>query len=272
MVQAGRTIGEARALPRVVPARSLSAHVLDGDLTVSRGTVSNISESGAFLVTDRGLARGATVRVVLSEGRDGILDTQGKIVWSADGLDPHSEILGSLQGVFFPDLSPWHREVLRRRLFLADVVESGFLENYPPEEEELSYLLIDPDIEQLISQHDSVAEAAGYEDGIEEIRRELEPYLQQYVSRIYNERSRNDEVTKATLDYLEYQVPNYPFDRELDCEFITELQSDFPNLDILEEVKTFRWCSRKESFARMGNLRAALRRWIVSSARGVRES
>ncbi|MEE9264823.1 MAG: PilZ domain-containing protein [Vicinamibacteria bacterium] len=268
MVQVGRMVGEARALPRVTPASSLSAHIFDGDLTVSRGTVSNLSESGAFLVTDRGLARGATVRVVLGEGRTGFLDTQARIVWSVDGVDPHSEIVGSLQGVLFSGLSPSHRERLRRQLSLADALHSGFLENYPPEEDELAYILIDPDIEYLISDDTSAGETLDYKDGIAEIKRELEPYLEQYVSRIYEERSWTDDAMKDILNYLGHQIPDYPFDRSLDCEFITELMADFPGLDVLEEVKTFRWHSHSEPFSQMGNQRAELRRWIAGSVQG----
>jgi hypothetical protein len=244
----------------------MSAHVFDGDLTVSRGTVSNISESGAFLITDRGLARGATVRVVLSEGRDGLLDTQARIVWSADGLDPHSEIVGSLQGILFSDLSPLHRDALRRRLFFADVLQSGFLEKFPPEEEELSYILIDPDIELLISDHAFAGASMDYENGIEEIRRELEPYLEQYVSRICSDIGKVGEAAGSALDYLEHQVPNYPFDRELDGRLMAELVTSFPRLDLLEEVKTFRWCTSRESLTRTPDARATLRRWILNSA------
>jgi len=259
MVQPVRTDGESRAWPRMVPPRSLSAHILDGDSTVSRGTVSNISESGAFLVTDRCLARGSAVRLLLCEGRSGLLDTPARIVWSADGCDPHSEIVGGLQGVFFSELSPLDRERLRRELLLTNLLQSGFLEHYPPEEEELAYILIDPDIENLISD-----EKFDYQDGIAEIKHELEPYLEQYVSRIYDERSWNDDTTRAILEYLEHLVPNYPFNRRLDCEFITELMVDFPGLDVLEEVKTFRWYYDSEPASQAGNPRAALRRWIAN--------
>ena len=271
MVHAEHNGEEARALPRVVPARSMSAHLFDGDLTVSRGTVSNISESGAFLITDRGLARGTTVRVVLSEGRDGLLDTQARIVWSADGVDPQSEIVGSLQGITFYGLSPLHRDVLRRRLFLADVLQSGFLENFPPEEEELSYILIDPDIELLISEQASAGEGLDYDNGIEQIRKELEPYLEQFVSRLCTEKGSQD-ISLEALDYLEHQVPDYPFDRGLDRELITELITSYPNLDLLEEVKTFRWCSRRrEPLRPTENPRDSLRQWLISSAAMVRD-
>ena len=47
----------------------------------------------------------------------------------------------------------------------------------PPEEEELAYVLIDPDIEQLISDHPLSGQSTDYEEGIEGIRRESEPYL-----------------------------------------------------------------------------------------------
>ena len=76
---------------------------------------------------------------------------------------------------------------------------------------------------------------------------------------------------RDVLDYLEHQVPDYPFDRRLDCEFITELMADFPGLDVLEEVKTFRWGSRKEPLSQMVNPRAALRRWIMGIAQGTGE-
>jgi hypothetical protein len=260
MVQPGRIAGESRAWPRIVPARSLSAAILGGDLKVAHGTVSNISESGAFLVTDHPLARGAAVRLVLSEGPHGFLDTEARIVWSADGVDPNSEIVGALQGVLFADLSPVHRERLRRRLLLAGILNPGFLENYPPEEEDLADILIDPDIEQLISD-----ETIDYDDGVDEIRRALGPYLDRYVSKIYDERSWRDDTTRAILDYLKHQIPGYPFDRRLDCEFITELMADFPGLDILEEVKTFRWHHDRGPASRVTSPRAALRRWIASS-------
>jgi hypothetical protein len=243
-----------------VPTRSLSAAILDGDRKIAHGTVSNMSETGAFLVTDHGLAQGLAVRLVLSEGRDRILDTKAHIVWSADGFDPSSEIVGALQGVLFADLSPLNREQLRKRLLFTEVMNPGFLKNYPPDEEELAYLLIDPDIEYLISD-----EKIDYNDGIAQIRQELAPYLEQFVTKLYEERSWGDDATRATLEYLEHQVSGYPFDRKLDCEFIVELMADFPGIDILEEVKTFRWHYDGQPVCPFTNPRAALRRWLVGN-------
>ena len=304
MVQPVRSSEDSRAWPRVVPTRSLSATILNGDLKIAHGTVSNMSETGAFLVTDHTLAQGSAVRLVLSEGRNRILDTKASIVWSAEGFDPSSEIVGALQGVLFADLSPLTREQLRRRLLLTEIVNPGFLKNYPPEEEELAYLLIDPDIEHLISDdkidyndgitqirqeletfleryvakiqgrrrgdettratlEDVSDEKIDYNDGFAELRQELEPYVEQYVAKI-----QGDETTRATLEYLEYRVPGYPFDRKLDCEFIVELMADFPGVDILEEVKTFRWHYEGQPVSQFTNRRSALRRWLAGSVNG----
>ena len=263
MVQEVRSSANSRVWPRIVPTRSLSAAVLNGDQKIAHGTVSNMSETGAFLITDHTLARGLDVRLVLSEGRDRILDTKAHIVWSADGFDPRSEIVGALQGVLFADLSPLNREELRRRLLFTEIMNPGFLKNYPPDEEELAYILIDPDIEHLFSN-----EKFDYNDGVAQIRRELEPYLEQYVAKLYEERSWGDDTTRATLEYLEHQVPGYPFERKLDCEFIVELMADFPGVDILEEVKTFRWHYDSEPVSQFASPRSALRRWLADCVNG----
>ncbi len=253
--------------------------------------------------------------MVLSEGRDRILDTKAHIVWSADGFDPRSEIVGALQGVLFADLSPLNREELRRRLLFTEIMNPGFLKNYPPDEEELAYIIIDPDIEHLFSTekfdyNDGVAQirrelepyleqyvaklyeerswgddttratleylehqVPGYPferklDGVAQIRRELEPYLEQYVAKLYEERSWGDDTTRATLEYLEHQVPGYPFERKLDCEFIVELMADFPGVDILEEVKTFRWHYDSQAVSQFASPRSALRRWLADCVNG----
>ena len=50
------------------------------------------------------------------------------------------------------------------------------------------------------------------------------------------------------LGYLKNHMPAYPFDPQLDEEFVDELIADFHDLDILEETKTFR-CYFKYAFA-----------------------
>ena len=69
----------------------------------------------------------------------------------------------------------------------------------------------------------------------------------------------------AILEYLKFQIPNYPFSYRLDSAFIEELIADFPDLDILEEVKTFRWYHDSDRVAQLAHPRAALRRWVATS-------
>jgi len=92
------------------------------------------------------------------------------------------------------------------------------------------------------------------------------------VSRICSEEDRSQDTSREALDYLEHQVPDYPFDPGLDGDLITELMTSYPNLDLLEEVKTFRWCTRRREPLRPSeNPRDSLRQWLVSSAAMVRD-
>ena len=50
-----------------------------------------------------------------------------------------------------------------------------------------------------------------------------------------------DHTIQGILDYLEHLLPGYPFLTATDTLFVEELQRDFPHLDILKEIKTFRW-------------------------------
>jgi len=67
------------------------------------------------------------------------------------------------------------------------------------------------------------------------------------------------------LAYLKGRLPAYPFDPRLDAEFVDELITDFREIDILEETKTFRWYYQNRPADRMKNLRVGLRRWIASA-------
>ncbi len=67
------------------------------------------------------------------------------------------------------------------------------------------------------------------------------------------------------LDYLERRVPGYGFIRSVDSLFVEELLDDFPSVDILEEIKTYRWYYDNEPLSRMKNQRAILRRWIAKA-------
>lgn len=65
------------------------------------------------------------------------------------------------------------------------------------------------------------------------------------------------------LDYLQECFPHYPFHPDLDPDFVQELTGDFEQVDILEEIKTFRWYYDNEPVQRFKNIRVALRRWLA---------
>ena len=50
------------------------------------------------------------------------------------------------------------------------------------------------------------------------------------------------------LDYLSNRLPDYPFDSELDQDFVEELTGDFPEINILAEIKAFRWYYNNKPF------------------------
>lgn len=51
----------------------------------------------------------------------------------------------------------------------------------------------------------------------------------------------------AVLDYLEHQLPGYRFEHRIDLLFVRELLEDFPDVDILEEIKAFRSLPRQRA-------------------------
>ena len=46
---------------------------------------------------------------------------------------------------------------------------------------------------------------------------------------------------QTILEYLQKNMPGYPFDPKLDGPFVEELISDFDHINILEETEAFRW-------------------------------
>lgn len=69
-------------------------------------------------------------------------------------------------------------------------------------------------------------------------------------------------------DYLERAlealagVPEYPFDEGHDRPLVAELMRDFPEIDIIDQIKAWRWY-RVDNPARLKNPRGALRRWML---------
>ena len=71
-----------------------------------------------------------------------------------------------------------------------------------------------------------------------------------------------DHRVTDVLDYLQHGFAAYPFNRKLDTSFILELAADFERVNLLEQTKTFRWYY-DDDISRVGNPRAALRRWMA---------
>ncbi len=67
------------------------------------------------------------------------------------------------------------------------------------------------------------------------------------------------------LGYLEQRMPGYPFDPNLDHDFVCELMDDFGDVDILEQAKAFRWYHDNKPAEKNKNLRTALRRWLANA-------
>jgi len=66
---------------------------------------------------------------------------------------------------------------------------------------------------------------------------------------------------RAVLDYLHHDLPGYPFDPHIDQPFVEELDNDFPHIDLLEQIKLFRWYHDNQPPLHH-RPRATLRRWI----------
>jgi len=73
-------------------------------------------------------------------------------------------------------------------------------------------------------------------------------------------------IDDTILHYLRDRMPGYPYDLAVDPDFVQELIEDFPNTDILEQMKTFRWFYDNRPAERVRNIRLALRRWIARAA------
>ncbi len=68
------------------------------------------------------------------------------------------------------------------------------------------------------------------------------------------------------LTYLQHSLPGYPFDPDIDHDFVEELFDDFPSSKVLEEIKAFRWYHDNQPAVRVRNLRLAIRRWILNGS------
>jgi hypothetical protein len=66
------------------------------------------------------------------------------------------------------------------------------------------------------------------------------------------------------MSYLN-RLHSYPFDPDIDGDFVIELFNDFPDIDTLEQIKSFRWYHNGNPVANTKNIRLAIRRWLSNA-------
>jgi len=71
-----------------------------------------------------------------------------------------------------------------------------------------------------------------------------------------------DPTATKIIAYLEDRIPSYPFNPKIDNDFVDELVHDFGHLEILEEIKAFRWYYDNDPVEKVSNVRLSLRRWL----------
>jgi hypothetical protein len=59
-------------------------------------------------------------------------------------------------------------------------------------------------------------------------------------------------------------IDDYPFSEDIDRPLIAELMREFPDVDLLEQIKAWRWY-RIDNHGVLKNPRGALRRWMAKA-------
>lgn len=65
------------------------------------------------------------------------------------------------------------------------------------------------------------------------------------------------------LEYLENEMPGWPFEPEIDDAFVAELLDDFTRCSVLEQVKLFRWYHDNRPPTQ--RVRSSLRKWVAKA-------
>ena len=105
---------------RYIPLESISVALLEDDRIVAHGIVSNISERSACLITNTPIEPGRAVRIKLRRnGRTEFFETEARVVWSGEGLDPSLGVVGGRIGTSFMNVSESKRETI------VEILENG---------------------------------------------------------------------------------------------------------------------------------------------------
>jgi hypothetical protein len=115
---------EARNSPRFVPKESLSILLASDKTSLIHGDVEDLSEVGARVLTRAVLDRGEAVTVDVRSGYSYLFRAEARIVWRTE-LESRVDSRVSVHGIFFTELSPFSRKLIRRLAGLVPV-EEGF--------------------------------------------------------------------------------------------------------------------------------------------------
>jgi hypothetical protein len=109
-----------RRAGRFVPATAVTVALLEENLPIAYGVVSDLSESGACVTTNTSLSPGKAYQFKMSFFGGEILEAAARVVWRrahrTNGIEP----LGIPHGIEFTDMTSTHLESLRRILRSGD--------------------------------------------------------------------------------------------------------------------------------------------------------
>ncbi len=132
----GELSRQNRSSRRLTPRKPVTVAVEDGEASRAYGVVTNISETGACVVTDSTVGRGRIVLLRMSFYRHpDLFETQARVVWSGEERGPNATH-AALQGVQFTELSDRELMKLRGLLDSPDFVYGG-VSSVTPEFEDL---------------------------------------------------------------------------------------------------------------------------------------
>lgn len=127
-----------RSNRRLTPRKPVTVAVEEGDAALAYGVITNISESGACVVTDTFIGQGRIVLLRMSFYRQSdLFEAQARIVWSEEEIKAMRSLsVAVLQGVQFTGLSDGEQSRLRTLLDSPDFVP-GAVVTVTPEFEDL---------------------------------------------------------------------------------------------------------------------------------------
>ena len=127
-----------RSNRRLTPRKPVTVAVQDGESSLAYGVVTNISESGACVMTDSSVGQGRIVLLRMSFFRHAdLFEAAARVVWSEEETGSlHGVPSAVLQGVQFTELTDRELSRLRELLDSPDFVP-GAVRSVTPEFEDL---------------------------------------------------------------------------------------------------------------------------------------